>query len=706
MAEITTTQTMGNKTITTTINTAARGPQGEPGTDANVTQANIEAAITDKPGFREAIGVINPINVKDYGAVGDAKRLDDGAITSGDATFTSAASTFTADDVGKFIRVVGAGTAGADLITTIASRNSATSVELAANAATTVTGATAFHGTDDTDAVQGAIDAASASAYTRTVFFPPGVYLGNWTVPTELNLEGCGGGLQENFDVPIVANLANRQRIPTALVPALSTSPVIYMPNFFGNTIRRLMITGSEDFLGRGLSIGDPAAAAVGYTGSSGLVEQVNINGFQYGLIAARVVDIHFTACVFCDCEICVFGGELDDGGGPMDACVFTSCITGGVNSSYNFLLNGCKAIVINGGDHNLSQHCIRMDNSGSLTITGANIEAIQGSVIEMEAGTLAVNNVQVLSMAAPFLDVLGPTVNIDIGTAVIAASGGALINGLPCIYRTAGAEYPTRLPRGYALARYTDTAWGTLNEFEPTSRIYELPIYARRQPRITDSFVRGFTTPFGELGWVLTNIAGGAQSGRAASTGPGNNLGLLETYTSTNTSTNEYRFGLTNEIFVPNAWQNWELRWTLALSAGNRNAARCRWGLYAIDGVVDFTPQDGLGFHIDRTTPDATLFFECINGGVITRVDTGLAYTELSSQREYIITRNAQGLFCTIKPGLSQGTGVLVPQVKVALTLPTADYLTPSYFSGSATGVANYQEVYHSNFSLELFQA
>ena len=62
MAEITTTQTMGNKTITTTINTAARGPQGLPGangTDANVTQANIEAAITDKPGFLDEIGAVS-----------------------------------------------------------------------------------------------------------------------------------------------------------------------------------------------------------------------------------------------------------------------------------------------------------------------------------------------------------------------------------------------------------------------------------------------------------------------------------------------------------------------------------------------------------------------------------------------------------------------------------------------------------------------
>jgi hypothetical protein len=42
MAEITTTQTMGNKTITTTINTAARGPAGS---DASVTAANIAAAL-------------------------------------------------------------------------------------------------------------------------------------------------------------------------------------------------------------------------------------------------------------------------------------------------------------------------------------------------------------------------------------------------------------------------------------------------------------------------------------------------------------------------------------------------------------------------------------------------------------------------------------------------------------------------------------
>jgi len=74
-------------------------------------------------------------------------RVTDGAITATDATFTSATAAFTAANVGMTIYVVGAGTGGAGLVTTIASINSATSVELAAVAAVTVAGAVAAWGT-------------------------------------------------------------------------------------------------------------------------------------------------------------------------------------------------------------------------------------------------------------------------------------------------------------------------------------------------------------------------------------------------------------------------------------------------------------------------------------------------------------------------------------------------------------------------------
>lgn len=65
----------------------------------------------------------------------------DGAITTGTATFTSATGTFVAGDIGRQIIVQGAGAAGADLFTTISAVGSTTSITLANNAGTTVSGA-------------------------------------------------------------------------------------------------------------------------------------------------------------------------------------------------------------------------------------------------------------------------------------------------------------------------------------------------------------------------------------------------------------------------------------------------------------------------------------------------------------------------------------------------------------------------------------
>lgn len=61
------------------------------------------------------------------------------SITSGQATLTSAASLFTTADVGRTVRILGAGAAGAALDTTISAYSSATQVTLANNAGTTIT---------------------------------------------------------------------------------------------------------------------------------------------------------------------------------------------------------------------------------------------------------------------------------------------------------------------------------------------------------------------------------------------------------------------------------------------------------------------------------------------------------------------------------------------------------------------------------------
>ena len=99
---------------------------------------------TSKSGFGEFGPFIELIEIPESDI--SVVTHTDGAITATDQTLTSATGTFVAGDVGKAIVVNGAGTAGADHETTIASFTSATSVELTVAAVTTVSGATYRYG--------------------------------------------------------------------------------------------------------------------------------------------------------------------------------------------------------------------------------------------------------------------------------------------------------------------------------------------------------------------------------------------------------------------------------------------------------------------------------------------------------------------------------------------------------------------------------
>jgi hypothetical protein len=131
-----------------------------------------------------------------YGAKGDGQVVTDGAMASGSAVLTSATANFQASDVGKAISVKGAGPTGVTtLVTTIASRQSATQVTLtAANASGgAVSGAVVIWGTDDTAAIQSAVNAAEAYLGTHTyaqVYFPPKPYI----VAGALNTSKSGNG--------------------------------------------------------------------------------------------------------------------------------------------------------------------------------------------------------------------------------------------------------------------------------------------------------------------------------------------------------------------------------------------------------------------------------------------------------------------------------------------------------------------------------
>lgn len=123
------------------------------------------------------------VDVRDFGTAGNARCSYTGVATASSTTFTDANGGFTSADVGKTIRIYGAGTGGATHVTTITARTSGTAVTLAAATVTTVATAAYVVGTDDTAAIQAAISSISPSASSAgssqggTVFLPAGNYL-------------------------------------------------------------------------------------------------------------------------------------------------------------------------------------------------------------------------------------------------------------------------------------------------------------------------------------------------------------------------------------------------------------------------------------------------------------------------------------------------------------------------------------------------
>ncbi|MFD5509113.1 hypothetical protein ACFWIB_15230 [Streptomyces sp. NPDC127051] len=193
-----------------TLNSAAAGRArlglGDSATlDVGMTADTVAAG--DDPRFTSAKPWV--FDVTAYGAVGDVRTATDGAMTSGAATLTCASGPFTAasQPVGKSVIVKGAAATGVtSLVATIISRQSNTQVTLSSNAATTVSGALVIWGTDNTDAIQDAVDAAEAylaagNSYAQ-VYTPPRPFL----IAGPLNNSKSGNG-QIVFGVyPVTAN--------------------------------------------------------------------------------------------------------------------------------------------------------------------------------------------------------------------------------------------------------------------------------------------------------------------------------------------------------------------------------------------------------------------------------------------------------------------------------------------------------------------
>jgi hypothetical protein len=170
-----------------------------PTTTANVSAVNAGAWVFD---------------VRAYGAVGDGQYATDGAITSGTKALACTTSTpFTAADVGKAITILGAGASGVTThVTTIATFVDSGHVTLTANAGATASAALVMWATDDTAAVQAAINAAviyaAAHAGYAKVFLPPAAarFYGI-AGPLVTGGSTLGNG---QLTIPIIATTANK----------------------------------------------------------------------------------------------------------------------------------------------------------------------------------------------------------------------------------------------------------------------------------------------------------------------------------------------------------------------------------------------------------------------------------------------------------------------------------------------------------------
>lgn len=183
------------------------------------------------------------VSVKDFGVKGDGRVLA-GAITTtaGSAVVTDSLGEFTSADaiLGRAIAIPGAGTAGANLLGTVLSYQSATQVTLTANAPTTVTtaagatGAAAVNvGTDDYTAIMAAANALSAAGGAE-LFFPASRYFTSKAIrcQSKIRYRGAGHGT-------IIYNSSTNTELDnqSAFLPGVSHPSALYQSNPSSNVL-------------------------------------------------------------------------------------------------------------------------------------------------------------------------------------------------------------------------------------------------------------------------------------------------------------------------------------------------------------------------------------------------------------------------------------------------------------------------------------
>src|SRR5438445_4444386 len=251
-----------------------------------VSDANIQSTGSTTPRSLSA-RFAETINVKDYGAKGNARYVTDASISAGFNVLSSAQAGFVSGDVGKSIAVAGAGPSGGPLLSTIIAVG-VNQCTLAVNATGSVASANCEFGSDDTTLIQAAINAAPVGAGGVVIYFPPGVY----RITAALHLASAsqrlifrGSGKEGSNCTKIVNTIYPNANLLDLSTPYVSDTASVY----------------DMQFQGAGKGTGTGKAIVLGSSGTTMYDSQiarcwfVNIpNTCIYGI---RVADYQITEC-------------------------------------------------------------------------------------------------------------------------------------------------------------------------------------------------------------------------------------------------------------------------------------------------------------------------------------------------------------------------------------------------------------------------
>jgi hypothetical protein len=705
-------------------------------------------------------GSTNYINVTSapYNAVADALFRHDAAISASSSTLTSATAGFAAGDVGKYIRVVGAGTTATATLSITGGAITGYSITQAGSAgaypaSTTfpvwVTDAAGINAsltaaTNSTGQISSITIVAAGTGYLApTVAFPEADLIA--TISTRIS--GTQVTLSRSATTTVSAKdvywgTDSTTAIQSAITAATAANLKVYIPR--GSYLCNVLGTSEIELFGDGggneLS-GMPSYISIGVN-----LAPTCLFPAHNALPVIRYDNKAFGASIK---RMCVIGsfqrrgigiqiGDLEGNSYYSQNTDFDQVSVFGFDKCYVFKNAHIESRCLNIGEANTGIWCgpITTGEGGTnMTISGlagydcttffdgnlyAGISPLRLTLTnaDLNRGTTAFRNVNVSATRLNVETITGNCIEnsaqngyayldefiaLNLTGAVVANKGGIdfktkITASTSGFYYTATAEYPEYLSRNMIINRYSSTAFTTLMEKEWAVLVYAKQNLLDKYKSFADAFVGTTTgaagTAISEQGWKASNISG-TFANRAYTGG-------TEFYSNNTAVGTAGRFALPQAFIVPNS-EYWEFRSvfrpyrnTVAL-----NAMKVRFGLYELEGTADMNPTYGVGILCDITSSNYVQL-EIRNSGSSTLVPTTCLISDFYATAKEIkllrVPAAQGGVFLTIS---AREGAAYCPQVSSTASL-TGSSSTMAWFCEVQDTIA-YPSIFIENFSMRL---